>query len=418
MDKLKSDAVSIWNTAVRSMLPSEAVRRALKDFSPCGGRIILIAIGKAAWEMASAASEELGGRIACGCAAVKYGHSRGAFSDPNIEIYEGGHPLPDENCIAAGKRILEMTDSLSPYDTVLFLVSGGGSALFEVPLPGISLKDIENLNREMLASGAGIVEINTLRKRFSSVKGGRFALHCAPSSVCQITLSDVIGNRMDTIASGPAVPDMTTCAEAAAIIKRYGIKLPDIMKEYLKTETPKELSNVRTVICGSSAELCLAAKKAAESLGYNAFIISSKVECEARELGLMAGAVSRDIEAEISDFKKPCAVIIGGETVVHIKGKGLGGGNQEAALSAALAISGLKNIVIAAGGSDGTDGPTDAAGGIICGETCEKITSAGCDPLSMLEDNNSYEALKCADALFVTGPTGTNVNDLMLIMAD
>ena len=415
MNSLKSDAVLIFNEAVRAMLPERAVREALCDFAPCG-RVVLIAVGKAAWEMAHAAIESLGEKISCGCVVTKYGHSRGALAHPCIEIFESGHPVPDEQSVAAGRRVLEMTSSLAPCDTVLFLVSGGGSALFEVPLPEVLLSDIEDLTKQLLAKGADIVEINTLRKRLSAVKGGRFAKHCAPASVYQITLSDVIGDRMDSIASGPAWPDSTTCRGAEEIISRYGINIPPRIMNHLRQETPKKLNNVSSAICGNVRELCLAAKKAAENLGYAPYILSSSIACEARELGLMAGAMARDTAHGASCFEKPCAVIMGGESVVHIKGTGRGGRNQETALAAAMAISGTENAAVLSGGSDGTDGPTDAAGGIVCGKTWNAIKESGHDPLSMLENNDSHEALKCADSLLVTGPTGTNVNDIVIIL--
>lgn len=420
MSDLKADATTIFNAAVRSMLPTEAVERALLDFSPPPeGEVILIAIGKASWEMASAAIKALNGRIARGCVVTKYGHSRGAFAGrEDIEIFEGGHPVPDQNGIKAGERVFEMTRSLSCDDTVLFLVSGGGSALFEFPLPGVSLADLEGLNRQILASGADIVEINTLRKRFSAVKGGRFAEHCAPARVHQITLSDVLGDRLDSIASGPAWPDMTTCEDALRIVAHRGIDLTPIMRAYLTKETPKELNNVTAVISGSVGQLCSAAEKEAEHLGYHAYLLTSSLDCQAREAGRMVGAIAREILNGISCFERPSAVILGGETVVHLKGNGRGGRSQETVLSAASAISGLPHVAILSGGSDGTDGPTDAAGGVVDGGTWEAIKKTGSDPLLLLENNDSYEALKAVDALLLTGPTGTNVNDLILLLCD
>lgn len=420
MSDLKADATAIFNAAVRSMLPTEAVERALLGFSPPPeGEVILIAIGKASWEMASAAIKALNGRIARGCVVTKYGHSRGAFAGrEDIEIFEGGHPVPDQNGIKAGERVFEMTRSLSCDDTVLFLVSGGGSALFEFPLQGVSLADLEGLNRQILASGADIVEINTLRKRFSAVKGGRFAEHCAPARVHQITLSDVLGDRLDSIASGPAWPDTTTCEDALRIVAHRGIDLTPIMRTYLTKETPKELNNVTAVISGSVGQLCSAAEKEAERLGYHAYLLTSSLDCQAREAGRVVGAIAREILNGKSCFERPSAVILGGETVVHLKGNGRGGRSQETVLSAASAISGLPHVAILSGGSDGTDGPTDAAGGVVDGGTWEAIKKAGSDPLLLLENNDSYEALKAVDALLLTGPTGTNVNDLILLLCD
>lgn len=311
-----------------------------------------------------------------------------------------------------------MTRSLSYDDTVLFLVSGGGSALFEIPLPGVTLTDLEGLNRQLLASGADIVEINTLRKRFSAVKGGRFAEHCAPARIYQITLSDVLGDRLDSIASGPAWPDRTTCEDALKIVARRGIELTPMMRTYLTRETPKELDNVTAVISGSVGRLCRAAEEEAVRLGYHACLLTSSLDCQASEAGRVVGSIAREILNGRSCFERPCAIILGGETVVHLRGTGRGGRSQETALSAASAISGLHNVVVLAGGSDGTDGPTDAAGGVVDGGTWEAIKKAGSDPLFLLENNDSYVALEAVGALLLTGPTGTNVNDLVLILCD
>lgn len=420
MSDLKSDATAIFKAAIQSVLPAEAVRDALLGFTfPRKGKIALIAIGKAAWEMTSEALNVLGDRIARGCVVTKYGHSRGVFEGRNdIEIMESGHPVPDENSIKAGERIFEITGSLSREDTVLFLVSGGGSALLELPLPGISLADLEHLNKQLLASGAGIVEINTLRKRFSAVKGGRFAEHCVPASVYQITLSDVLGDRLDSIASGPAWPDATTCQDAITIVANRNIALTAAMRTYLDRETPKELKNVSAVIAGNIGKLCQAAKTEAKRLGYHSYLLSSSIDCEAREAGRIVGAIAREIVNGASCFERPSAIVLGGETIVHLKGSGCGGRNQELALSAAKAISGLESITILSAGSDGTDGPTDAAGGVIDGGTWEAIQMAGLDPDNLLDNNDSYVALKAVDALLFTGPTGTNVNDLIILLCD
>jgi hydroxypyruvate reductase len=290
----------------------------------------------------------------------------------------------------------------------LFLVSGGGSALFELPTEGVSLSDMADVTKQLLACGADIVEINTIRKHLSSVKGGRFAQLCAPAHVSMAVLSDVLGDRLDSIASGPAWPDNSTSEEALGIVRKYGLSLrPDLMK-VLERETPKKLDNVTAIVTGSVSALCSAAMKAAEELGYSPLLLSTTLDCEAREAGAFLASVAR----EHAGGSKPLAFIAGGETVVHLTGKGKGGRNQELALSAARGIAGLENVVIASVGSDGTDGPTDAAGGIVDGETESTLAGKDISISDVLRENDAYNALKAVDSLLVTGPTGTNVNDL------
>ena len=266
---LRKDADAIIASSLNAVLPDEAVRRALKAFAPKGGRVLLVAAGKAAWQMAHAAVEALG-RVDGGVVVTKYKHVRGEIL--GVNCYEAGHPVPDENSFAATEKALELVRGLAAEDTVLFLLSGGGSALFEKPLlPGTELQDITG---QLLASGADIVEMNTIRKRLSGVKGGRFAQACAPAQVFSIVLSDILGDPLDMIASGPAVPDTSTCAQALAIAEKYHLKLSEQAKVLLAQETPKMLDNVTTQITGSVRELCTAAAAACRELGYEPVMLT------------------------------------------------------------------------------------------------------------------------------------------------
>ena len=408
--KLRINAEKIYTAAIREALPDRAVERALGDLPKNDGRLVLVAIGKAAWQMANAASRLLGERITEGIVITKYDHSQGEI--PNVEIYEAAHPVPDENGLRATERALELTSGLSAKDIVLFLVSGGGSALFEAV--DCTLDELRGLTSALLSSGASISEINTVRKHLSNVKGGRFAAHCAPASVYAIVLSDVIGNRLDMIASGPTAPDGTTVTDVEGIIRKYNLQPSDRVKALLKRETPKTITNATHLVSGSVSELCASAKRAAESLGYESIVLTDSLTSEASETGKFLGAVAR----YYSDKNEKTAIIAGGETVVHIRGGGKGGRNQEIALSASIEISGLKNVCVFSVGSDGTDGPTDAAGGYADGDTAELILASGRSAESYLSDNDSYMALALSDGLIFTGATGTNVNDISVILIE
>ena len=411
---LKREAIEIFKEAVAAVLPHEAVRRALSGRPRPAGKRLLVAVGKAACPMAQAACDALGDSVDDGVVVTKYGHAQGAIA--KLAIFEAGHPVPDENSYAATERVLTMTEGLSPDDEVVFLVSGGASALFEKPLAGVTARDMEELNEALLASGADIGEINALRKRFSSVKAGRFAEHCAPARIFQVVLSDVIGDRLDVIASGPACADAVTAEGAEKIVAKYGIVLTEAMKKLIRRETPKILHNVETQITGSVGELCHAALRAAKKRGYAPYILTTTLDCEAREAGRFVAAIARTTAAGKAAFDRPCALIAGGETVVHLRGNGRGGRNQELALAAAEGIEGLENIAILSAGSDGTDGPTDAAGGVVDGDTWRCLEEKGLDGFRFLENNDSYAALSAAGALVKTGPTGTNVNDLVMVL--
>ena len=404
---LRTDAERIMKAALESALPDHAVQAAL-DVADLGkGRLVIIAAGKAAWQMAKAASDRLGSRMDSGVVITKYDHSKGEI--PPLSIFEAGHPVPDRNSFTATQKAIDAVTGLSAEDTVLFLLSGGGSALFEKPL--IPEEDLNRLTKELLACGADIVEMNTVRKRFSAVKGGRFAELCAPAKVFTIVLSDVLGDRLDMIASGPAYPDASTAADACAIAEKYRLTLTPLMKELLQKETPKDLKNVETHITGSVRQLCAAAEKTCREMGYEPIILTDEMTCTARDVGVLFGNIARTHAGQ----GKKLAYIAGGETVVHLTGKGKGGRNQEIALAAAEGIAGLDACVFSLG-SDGTDGPTDAAGGITDGETSAVLKQQGVAISSVLADNDAYHALQKCNGLIITGPTGTNVNDLSVLL--
>ena len=408
MDQLlRSHADRIVREAIAAVRPDAAVKRALegKEFP---GRVLLVAAGKAAWQMAEAASGCLGSRIEKGVVVTKYGHVMGPVA--NFDCYEAGHPVPDENSFRGTQAALDLVRGLTEKDTVLFLLSGGGSALFEKPLvPAEELQDVTN---QLLASGADIVEINTVRKRLSAVKGGRFALFCAPAKVEAVILSDILGDPLDMIASGPACPDSSTCADALRVAEKYSLKLSEEAVRLLKIETPKHLDNVRTQVNGSVRELCAAAAKACAALGYEPVLLTDQLSCQAREAGSFLASVLKTH----ADDGKSLAFIAGGETVVKLTGHGKGGRNQELALSAAAGIAGMKNAAVFSVGSDGTDGPTDAAGGFCDGGSCEKLKAMGLSVDTVLQDNDAYNALRKIGGLIVTGPTGTNVNDVAVAL--
>jgi glycerate 2-kinase len=406
--ELYQEALQITDSAIQAVKPDAAVKRALSEM-PHSGRIFLVAAGKAAWQMADAAVKTLG-QMEDGVVVTKYGHVKAEI--PGVCCYEAGHPVPDANSFAATERALELVHGLHPEDTVLFLLSGGGSALFEKPL--ISGEELQEITAQLLASGADIVEMNTIRKRLSGVKGGRFASACAPAKVFSIVLSDILGDPLDMIASGPAVPDTSTCAQALAIAEKYRLKLSEQAQALLKQETPKTLDNVTTRITGSVRELCAAAAAACRERGYEPILLTDRLCCEAREAGSFLGSIVRTHAGR----GKKLAYIAGGETVVHLTGNGLGGRNQELALAAAPALAGLEHCCVFSVGSDGTDGPTNAAGGYVDGQTDAALRTAGWDVFAALQNNDAYHALQAIGSLLITGPTGTNVNDVSVALVD
>lgn len=444
--KLRGEAEQIMRYAIGRVLPDEAVVRAL---SACelSGRIYLAAVGKAAWQMAHAAVQYLKTPVENGVVVTKYGHVRGDI--PGVRCFEGGHPIPDENSLAGTQAILDMTTALTQRDQVLFLVSGGGSALFEKPL--VPLPVLQDLNRQLLAVGASIAEINTLRKRLSAVKGGRFARWCEPARMEAIILSDVLGDPLDLIASGPAALDRSTSGEALNIVEKYHLDVTEEVLSCLREETPRELRPVNSHVIGSVGQLCLAAAEKCRELGYETTILTDRLCCEAREAGRFlaaiaasglnaggGGPVSGSPAAEESSpatRRSPAAeesgpisgpgctagkraYIVGGECVVRLWGSGLGGRNQELALAAAEGLAGIPGAAVFSVGSDGTDGPTDAAGGYVDGESLDALKARGIRLQDALACNDSYHALDAIGGLLKTGPTGTNVNDFSVVLMD
>ena len=407
-EQLRAHAARIYTSAVRACLPDEAVAKALQELPKIRGRLFLLAIGKAAWQMAYAALQILGELVQSGMVITKYGHSKGPL--PRVEIYEAGHPVPDENTLRATARALERTQDLTADDLVLFLVSGGGSALFESV--DCDLAELMALNADLLASGASIEEINVVRKHLSNIKGGRFAMHCAPAHVFTVLLSDVLGDRLDTIASGPSVADSSTVEQAQAVLQKYAISCSSAVQVLLSRETPKRVENATYFVGGSVRELCCHAVQEAQACGYTACLLTDALTCEASEAGRFLASIAKTHQNTAS----PLAFVAGGETVVHLKGKGRGGRNQELALAAAKEIDGIANVAIFSVGSDGTDGPTDAAGGYVDGTSAGALRTVGVDLARALEQNDSYPALAACNGLVFLGATGTNVNDVAVVL--
>lgn len=405
---LREDANYIISEAVNKVLPDNAVTKALKEKEFGSGKLYVVSAGKAAWQMAKAAGEILGDRLEKGVVVTKYDHVYSQI--PKMECYEGGHPVPDMNSFRGTQAALDLVSDLNAEDTVLFLLSGGGSALFEKPL--ISGDELADITKQLLACGADIVEMNTIRKRLSAVKGGKFAEICKPACVFSIVLSDILGDPLDMIASGPAYPDTSTCEQAIEIADKYKLILSEEAKALLKQETPKSLSNVETQITGSVRNLCLAGKEACEKLGYETVILTDQLDCVAREAGAFLASIAKTYQ----NTTKSLAFIAGGETIVHLTGKGKGGRNQELALSAATGIAGLKDTAIFSVGSDGTDGPTDAAGGYVDHMTADRLAEKGLDIFFVLQENDAYHALTETNGLIMTGATGTNVNDFAVLL--
>ena len=406
---LRADADRIVEEAIAAVLPDAAVQRALEG-RVFPGRVLLVAAGKAAWQMAAAAVACLGEQIEQGVVVTKYGHVMGPIE--RCVCYEAGHPVPDENSFIGTRAALDLVQELNATDTVLFLLSGGGSALFEDPL--VPADELQDVTRQLLACGANIVEMNIIRKRLSRVKGGRFAEHCAPAKVLTVVLSDVLGDPLDMIASGPAYPDSSTATDAMLIASKYKLRLSQQARRLFEKGTPKKLDNVETIVTGSVRELCAAAAEACRALGYEPTLLTDRLNCEAKEAGRYLANVLKDhaCEADGASAAQRKAFIAGGETVVKLTGTGLGGRNQELALAAADEIAGMKGAAVFSVGSDGTDGPTDAAGGYVDGGTKAELEALGIAIDEVLANNDSYHALEKVGGLIITGPTGTNVKDV------
>lgn len=391
---LYNDAKQIIDFSIREVLPGAAVKKALENFKEPKGRTIMISLGKAAYTMAEQTLREV--KVDKGLVVTKYGHAMGELE--NTTIIEAGHPLSDENSIKGANTAIEMCSNLTEDDVVIMLVSGGGSALFEAPL--VTLEELREVNSQLLRCGANINEINTIRKRLSRVKGGRFAEICKPAKVIDIILSDIINDPLDMIASGPAYPDASTTEDALNIVKKYNLDFNDRIMELLHHDTAKKLENVETYITGNNEELKQAAKKEAERLGYKTIYIDEAVTCEVKDA---AKYMQELIDLHLND-NEDVAIIAGGEIVVEVKGDGLGGRNQELALRCATYLQDKKACVFAVG-SDGTDGPTDAAGGYADKDSFHE------DIEEYLYNNDAYHYLEKYGGLIKTGPTGTNVCD-------
>ncbi len=404
---MREDAFQIINKTIADCLPDRAVRDSLQKLA-FTGRVYVAAIGKAAWIMAETAAEFLGSRLEKGVIVTKYQHSQGELE--RFEILEAGHPTPDENSVRGAEKVLKLVQEASEGDTVLLLLSGGGSSLVELPMPGLTLADIQEVTRKLLFCGAGITEINVLRKKLSAIKGGKLAGCLKGAKAYSIILSDIIGDHDDMIASGLTYPDDSTVQEVRAILEKYQLSLDERVEKILLGSSPCQELCIENHVVGSVKDLCRSAAEHARELGYAPHILTTSMQCEAREAGKWLASYAD------SDYRKPFAVIAGGETVVKVTGKGLGGRNQELALSGAGRLSGRRDVVLFSLGSDGTDGPTDAAGGIVDGDTASSLERLGLKVDQVLEDNDSYHALERVDGLIMTGATGTNVNDVAVLL--
>ncbi len=388
--------------------------------------IYVIGAGKASARMGAALEEILDGRITGGLISVKYG-----YTEPlqTITVAEGGHPLPDESGQRNARRIMDLAQAAGPDDLVICLISGGGSALLPLPAEGLLLADKQETMRALLACGASIGEINTLRKHLSAIKGGRLARAIYPAALLCLVISDVIGDDLATIASGPTVPDKTTFSDCRDIIDKYDLteKLPSSVTAHItagrkgdRPETPgpedEAFTNTRTIICADSRQAVGAAEKKAVDLGYNTMLLSTLIEGDTREAARFHTAIAREILLSGRPVPKPACILSGGETTVTLQGQGKGGRNQEFCLAAVEAIAGRESIVILSGGTDGTDGPTDAAGAFVHHRTAQMAAEKGLSPATYLADNDSYSFFEKTGGLLITGPTNTNVMDLRIML--
>ena len=436
--KLRRDAMAVFQSALAAVDPEEAVRRHLRidgetlslegrryDLAACE-RILVVGAGKAVAPMAKALEEMLGDRIDSGILVVKDGHS---LPLKKILVREASHPVPDERGVAGTLEILKLLEGAGPRDLVLCLISGGGSALLIAPAEGISLPDKQATTRSLLACGATIHEINTIRKHLSRAKGGQLARAAHPAGVLSLILSDVVGDDLDVIGSGPTVPDRSSFQDTLDIFTRYGIwdRIPPPVRERVSQgvkgalpETPKPgdpaFDGCAQVLVGSCLRALAAAAESAERLGYRSLILSSKIEGEAREVAKAFAAVGKEVLSSGHPLKPPACILTGGETTVTLQGNGRGGRNQEFVLAGALALDGTNRVVLLAGGTDGTDGPTDAAGALADGLTIRRAKALGMDPHAFLKRSDSYHFFKALDDLIITGPTRTNVMDVYMLL--
>ncbi len=438
LQRLRHDACVILEGALRAVDPIEVVLNALSlegdVLSYEGGlvdlsktkKIIVVGGGKAGGMMAKAVEGLLGKQITSGHINVLKGTEGSKLG--RITLRGASHPIPDHEGVKGVDRMLDLTNGLTKRDLVITLISGGGSALMPYPAPGISLEDMRKLTSFLLMAGATINELNSVRKHISGFKGGQFARHVYPAMMINLLLSDVIGDPIDTIASGPTSPDESTFMDARDVVTKYGL-IDDIPESVLSRlndgmngmcpETPKLgdpiFENVSNLVIANNYMAARAASKVAEGLGYNSMILSTHIEGEARQVGGMFAGVAREEQSRGLPLPRPAAIIIGGETTVTVNGEGKGGRNQEVALGAIRKMSGLRGI-IATLGTDGIDGPTDAAGAMVDGESLTRALGMGLNPDKFLEGNDSYSFFESMNDLIMTGPTETNVNDLSVIL--
>jgi glycerate-2-kinase len=444
--KARSVALTLLEEAVKASDPRIAVRRCVKlsknrkslavgnaTFNlEKSGRVFVVGAGKASGAMAEEIEKLLGDMISEGCVSILRG-TRSMFNTERIELHESNHPIPNSDSLEATKRILSILDTAGPSDLIICLISGGGSALLCLPPDEVPLEDLETVIRSLQKLGTNINELNTVRKHLSQVKGGRLAEKAASRGCTMVTLvvSDVVGDPLDVIASGPTAPDSTRYKDAIEVLKRRNLwnDMPESARRHLLKgfngeipETPKNessvFSHVHNYIIGSCRQACNAAYTKARELDLNSIVLSTMVEGEAKEVGKFIAAVARELATHGSPINKPAAVIMGGETTVTVLGTGRGGRNQELALSASKSIEGLEGVVIGSMGTDGVDGPTDAAGGIVDSHSLTNARLKGIIPLDYLSRNDSNTFFKkLGDGMIITGPTGTNVNDIMVIVA-
>ena len=431
---LRRQALRIFHAALAAAAPAEAVHRHVQrrgDVLIAGGRryplktfesIYVIGAGKAGAAMAQAVERLLGNRITGGWINVKHGHTAKLR---RIELNECGHPVPDRRGERGAQRIAQIASAAGPSDLVLCLISGGASALLPLPAPPVTLAEKQTTTRLLLGSGASIHELNCVRKHISLLKGGQLARLAHPATVLTLILSDVIGDDLDAIGSGPTAPDRSTLAEARAVLKKYKLfrKVPVAVRQRLRSnasETPKPhdaaFANVQNLVVGSNRLALDAAMREARALGFRTLLLATSIEGEAREVARVHAAIAREIRETGHPLNPPACVISGGETTVTVRGKGLGGRNQEFALAAARGIAGLRSVVILSAGTDGTDGPTDAAGAIASGTTLARARAHRLDAAAFLANNDSYHFFDSLSDLIRTGPTGTNVADIQLIL--
>ncbi|MDD5306488.1 MAG: glycerate kinase [Deltaproteobacteria bacterium] len=434
--------LSVMRAALAAVEPGAAVRahvsrdgdRLIVDGRPFDlgsfDRVILVGAGKASVPMARAVVGLAGDRIAAGLAVTQRGHLPMGLDLGPVEIAEAGHPVPDQAGCDATRRIMELVSSANERDLVIAVLTGGGSALLAAPAPGLTVDDLATATRLMLASGAPIEELNAVRKHLSAATGGRLARLAAPATVVALVLSDVVDDPLDTIASGPLSPDPTTYADAVRVLRERELEggMPEAVRAHLErgardevAETPKPgdpaFDRVRCVIVGSGALAARAAAAQARREGLGALVLSASMTGEAREVGRAAGALARDLATRDVPVPRPACVVLAGETTVQVRGKGRGGRNQELALAAAVEMEGLSDAMVVALGTDGRDGPTHAAGAVATGETVVRARDAGLDPLAHLDDNDACPFFEALGDLVVTGPTLTNVGDLLLVFA-